>query len=97
MFIFNQVKVLTYGVLLRTLLMCHLFSSLLYFEFTFLGPNLHSIMYCTYRLVRGLMSVLHHLIPAHMSIRKYRMNKVTEPWILTSIPVWLGMRELTHL
>jgi hypothetical protein len=43
------------------------------------------------------MSVLHHLIPAHMSIRKYLMNEVMEPWNLTSVPVGVRTSELTHL
>jgi len=41
------------------------------------------------------MSVLHHLIPGYMSIWKYLMNKIKEPWILTSVLLWVRMSELT--
>jgi hypothetical protein len=43
------------------------------------------------------MSVLPHLIPAYMSIRNCLKNKITEPWILISVPVGVCMSELTHL
>jgi hypothetical protein len=32
-----------------------------------------------------------------MSIQKYRMNEVIEPWNLTSVSVGVRMSELTHL
>ena len=84
-------KVLTYGILLCTLILCLLFIDL----FIFLGPNLHSIMYVqvgSWFNVCTSSSYCSSYVHSEVSY-----EKVMEPWTLTSMPVELRMSEMTHL